>query len=366
MKKIISALIICAMFCVTLLAMVPVSAADAVTREDLKEKIDLAESLDKEKYTNASWSSVASALETAKATYDKDNSSSIKIRMAYEGLDNALNSLVVDTAELDALISKADKLMEDDRNVQKFGYEEGDYTADSRNAFKTVLEEARTAKTSNDVEAVDAATASLGEAFDKLVRNTVPSSVAKKLADLMEHADYLIPSDFSDSAWKMVELKVKQGKEAPNDMRVSVYVKAMTELETALKNLTEDKKNIPPLPTLDYQNIDKLIKYVDDNFTPSMFTEDSWNNLKKAYDEAKTIRETTKRQSELDAAYEKLNNARKSLVVAPLPVDSGSSSTDANNQNSDQGGCNSFVGVSVAVVAAVCVLGTAVILKKKD
>jgi hypothetical protein len=371
MKKIISALIICAMLCATLLAIVPASAANA-TREELKEKIDFVGTLVEADYTAATWKDLQGVLETAKKAYDNASTGAYMINLNYNSLVQSIEALKVNTSELDALIEKAAALETADASIKKLGYEQGDFTAESWAEFKPAIDKAKADKASNDVATVKAAVVELQAALDKVVFNPIPAEITTKLTTLLELADILIPTDYSDSAWGMVEIKVEQAKKASEDMRISVHNTAATQLETALKNLTEEKV-LPTPPVLDYSYIDKIINYIDDNFTEDMFTAETWAALKAAYDEAKQVRETTKKQAELKAAYDKLNAARKNLVEAPKSQATGAptTSTEAPQATSDDVvddlvGCGGFVATSVAVVAIVSVLGTAVVLKKKD
>jgi hypothetical protein len=294
------------------------------------------------------------------------------INLNYNSLVQSIEALKVNTSELDALIEKAAALETADASIKKLGYEQGDFTAASWATFQEAVQAAKDAKATNDLDTITAGTAAFKAAMEKIEYNPIPADLTKKLEDLLELADILIPADYSDSAWGMVEIKVEQAKKASEDMRISVHNTAATQLETALKNLTEEKV-LPTPPVLDYSYIDKIINYIDDNFTEDMFTAETWAALKAAYDEAKQVRETTKKQAELKAAYDKLNAARMNLVEAPKSQATGAptTSTEAPQATSDDVvddlvGCGGFVATSVAVVAIVSVLGTAVVLKKKD
>ena len=366
MKKIISALIICAMLFATLLAVVPASAA--TPREDLAAAIAKAEALDGTIYSKDSWDNLQNNLKTAKEAYDNENTSDLILNMNIGTLNAAINALKFDTTEMDELIKYVDQLEKDSNNAVRLGYTQGDFTSDTLAALKAAVDAAKAAKVTNTVDAIATATADLKAAVEGIKFNPIPADMAAKLAQYLELADILIPEDWSDSAWGMVELKVQQAADCADDQRISTQHKVVTELETALKNLTPDK-SLPTPPVLDYSYLDEIINYIDTSFSADMFTEDSWAVLKAAYDNAKTVRETTKKQVELKAAYDKLNNARKALVLAPkaevtdAPTEAP---TDAPADTTEPAGCGGFVATSVVVVAAVSVLGTAVVLKKKE
>lgn len=367
MKRIISALIICAMLFATLLAVVPASAEELTTREKLKEQIDIATALTGDVYSEATWSTLQNAIESAQAAYDNTSSTELILNMQLSNLKSAIAALRVDTSELDALLAYVDTLEAASESVKRLGYEQGDFTAESWEAFLPAIDAAKAAKASNDVDTIAAGVVAFEEAIAEIEFNPIPAEMAANLATYLELADILIPEDFSDSAWGMVELKVAQAEELKDDQRISTQQKVVAELETALRNLDPDKE-LPKPPVLDYSYLDELIKYIDDSFTADMFTEESWAALMTAYDNAKKVRETTKKQAELYAAWETLNTERQKLVLAPKPTETDPPATEppATEPPAEEAGCGGFVATSVVVVAAVATLGTAVVLKKKE
>ena len=163
----------------------------------------------------------------------------------------------------------------------------------------------------------------------------------------------------------MVDSKVKQAKAVANDKRLSANVTAANQLDTALRNLDPDKE-LPKPPVLDYVYIDGLFAHID-SFSPDMFTAESWAELKKVYDEVKKVRETSKKQAEINDAAVKLYNAQKKLVLAPEPVETDPPATQpaaTTPADDTAGGCGGTIAIGATVVVAV--LGTAIVLKKKD
>ena len=354
MKKIISALIICAMLFATLLAVVPASAA--TPREALAEQIAIAEALDATVYSKDSWDNLQKNLTSAKEAYANESTSDLILNLNVGTLKGAIGSLKFDTTELDALIAEVAALESASNGAKKNGYTQGDFTAASWEAFLPVYQAAKDAKAANTLEGITQATADLKAAMATIKFNPIPADMAAKLAELVELADILIPTDYSDSAWGMVELKIQQYEDCKDDQRISTQHKVVTELETALKNLMPDK-SLPTPPVLDYSYMDNLIAHID-TFSANMFTAESWAVLKAAYDNAKTVRETTKKQSELHEAYLALENARKTLELAPTPVETDPPATEpaATTPVEEPAGCGGFVAT----------LGTAVVLKKKE
>ena len=365
MKKIISALIICAMLFATLLTIVPASAA--TTREQLKEQIDIAEALAPDNYSKTSWDNLQKNLAAAKDAYANEGTSELILNMQLGTLKDAIKGLKIDTTELDALLAMVDELEEASNGVKKNGYEQGDFTPASWETFLVAVQAAKDAKASNDLDTITAGTAAFKEAMDKIEFNPIPEAMTKQLAELLELADILIPADFSDSAWGMVELKVAQAEELKDDLRISTQYKVVTELDTALRNL-DPNKELPKPPVLDYSYLDDIIAFIE-SLGADMFTAESWAEVQTAYENAKNVRATTKKQAELYDAWEKLNSARKKLVEAPKPVETDPPATQPVATTApveDVAGCGGFVATSVAVVAVVATLGTAVVLKKKE
>ena len=153
MKKIVSAIIICAMMLATLLAVVPASAADP-TRDDLKALIDAVEVLDETKYTKVTWDALKKPLDEAKKVYDDANQPAVMVKISYQQLESVFKALKVETKEIKALIEKADDLVE------------SDYTPESWTAFQAILDQVRLDSSSNDVATIDAAVVTLTEALD--------------------------------------------------------------------------------------------------------------------------------------------------------------------------------------------------------
>lgn len=364
MKRIISALIICAMLCATLLAIIPVSAANA-TKEDLAAKIAEAEALDSTNYSDKSWAALQAALKTAKETYEKADADPANVNLQYSALNDAIVALKVDTSAIDNIINRIKQVENDSNEIKKNGYPQGDYTEESWAALQTAIDDAKLAKASNDIETVKAGAVALQAAFDALEYNPVPEEITKKIADLLELADLLIPEEWPDAAWGMVDSKVKQAKAVANDKRLSANVTAANQLDTALRNLDPDKE-LPKPPVLDYVYIDGLFDHID-SFSPDMFTAESWAELKKVYDEVKKVRETSKKQAEINDAAVKLYNAQKKLVLAPEPVETDPPATQpvaTTPADDTAGGCGGTIAIGATVVVAV--LGTAIVLKKKD
>ena len=293
MKKIISAIILCAMLLATVLAVVPASAAD-LTRDDLKALIDQVEAMDSTKYTKESWKKVQTELGNAKKVYENADPLPTLIKMNYEQLEAAVNALKVDTTEISTLIKKADNLTETD------------YTPESWTAFQETLSKVKLDASSNDIPTIEAAMVTLTEALDTtLVALPVDEAVVVELANLLKLAAILVPEDYSDSAWGMVEIKVNQANETIAKPTITGYAVAIQQLNTALCNLTPEK--ILPIPAVpDVTPLVNIINYIDKNFTEDMFTAETWTALQEAYAPAVAFRDAGLKHAELREKYDEL------------------------------------------------------------
>ena len=293
MKKIISAMIICAMLLATLLAVVPASAADP-TRDDLKALLDQAAALDETKHTKVTWDALQKVVGDAQKIYDNPSATAVLIKINYNTLETSLKSLKVDTEEIDALIDKAKDLVETD------------YTPESWTAFQEIFAQVKADSDSNDVATVDAALVTLTESLDTvLVALPVDDAAVAELDELVKLAGLLVPTDYSDSAWGMVAIKIEQANETIAKPTITGYAVAIQQLNTALCNLTAEK--ILPIPAVpDVGPLVRIIEYIDSNFTEDMFTAESWAALKAAYDPAVALRDAGLKHAELREKYDDL------------------------------------------------------------
>ena len=296
MKKIVSAIIICAMLLATLLAVVPASAADP-TRDDLKTLIDAVEALDETKYTKVTWDALKKPLDEAKKVYDDATQPAVMVKISYQQLESVYKALKVETKEIKALIEKADDLVE------------SDYTPESWTAFQAILDQVRIDSSTNDVATVDAAIVTLTEALDTaLVAHPVEDAAVAELDELVKLAGLLVPTDYSDSAWGMVAMKLEQAAATKAKPTITGMQTAIQQLNTALCNLTVDK--VLPIPAVpDVTPLANILKYIDENFEESMFTAESWAALKGPYDAAVALRDAAVKHDELCNEYNDLYKA---------------------------------------------------------
>ena len=343
-----------------------------VTREMLKEQIDRATALVEAEYTKATWDALKLALDAAEEIYGKQIAVSTLLEPKYTALKKALREMKYETAALQAVINKANAINEASIFAEKLNFG-ADYTEATLTPFRTALNTAKTNVKSNDLTKINASITELEAAMAALVTNPAPQSMKDKCAELLELADLLIPADWPDAAWGMVEKKVKQAQDAPNDPKVSTYVKAATELETALKNLTNDKKTskevLPDPPVVDTAYLQDLIKWCDDNLVETAYTADSWKLLKQNYERAKGVVENPKKAEYVKSAWAALKDAKDKLVpVDPSVAATGDAATATPSGSEDivEVGCGGVVGTTAVVLTAVLGLGAAVVAKKRE
>ena len=328
MKKIISAIIICAMLLATVLAVVPASAADP-TRDDLKALLDQAAALDETKYTKVTWDALQKVVGDAQKIYDNPSATAVLIKINYNTLETSLKSLKVDTKEIDALIDKAKDLVETD------------YTPESWTAFQEVFAQVKADSDSNDVATVDAALATLTESLDTaLVALPVDETAVAELAELVKLAGLLVPTDYSDSAWGMVAMKLDQAAATVEKPTITGYQTAIQQLGTALCNLTVDK--VLPIPAVpDVTPLTNILTYIDDNFEENMFTAETWAALQAPYAEAVALRDAAIKHKELcdeyDDLYKTYVKARDNYIVYAEEIDKAQSRYEEALRDKEKG-----------------------------
>ena len=97
------------------------------------------------------------------------------------------------------------------------------------------------------------------------------------------------------------------------------------------------------------------------------YTAESWKALQDAIAAATALKETAKTKAETDAGLAALTAAKNALVAAEKPTEQPTEEPTAEpTEPAKKSGCGGFIATSVAVVAVVSVLGTAVALKKKE
>ena len=342
------------------------AALKEITLDDLYDMVEIAKEIEKEGFSDATWNALQNAIEDAE-NFCEDNADEIDVsdfdlKEYYSVLKKALGDMKYDTSALNALIGKAKLLYDNSTYAEKLGYG-SDYTKETYDPFVAAYNKAKEDVKSNDYDLITASTAALDAALAALDAVSVPDDLKTNLADLMDLADVLIPEEWSEAAWKMVEMKVEQANDAKNNVKVSTYVKAVKELEQALMNLTnedkQDKDKLPERPVVDTSYLDDLIKWCDDNLVESGYDADSWRKISEALTAARAVSENPRKAETVKAAYDRLLKAKNELVAVEGAAGDGSGD-DA------EGGCGGFIATTFVVMSATLALGATVVLRKKE
>ena len=135
--------------------------SDVPIKDALSETIKIADTVNKEDYTYASWSALKTAYDNAKELQSSTTATTSELTSAYTALRTAIDGLVsstVDTSKLEALITTAET------------YKAEDYTSDSFSVLTMAIENAKATLNngaSTQVE-IDAAKTALQTAIDGL------------------------------------------------------------------------------------------------------------------------------------------------------------------------------------------------------
>ncbi len=348
-----------------------IDALVKVTKDYLQTMVDTAKEIENKGFSTESWETFQSAIADAEE-FCEDGGSDRDLIKRYVALRDALKEMKYDTTELQKLISTANELADankyaektmyaaDGKNAKTYG---SDYTKETYATFTAALETAKTNVKSNDFDLIAASVTELGTAIKGLQPNVVPSELINRLNDLLDLAGALTSTDWEDTAWRMVDNKIKQAQSAPQNAKVSTYLKATTELETALKLLTnENKTDNTVLPAVPTYRLEHLIAWCDENLKETGYTAESWTELAAALASAKEIAAAPKRVKEVNAAYDRLFAAKDALVIAEATADGGE---DGDGEFTDVG-CGGAIATTAVVMTAVLGLGATVVLKKKD
>ncbi len=347
-----------------------IDALVKVTKAYLQEYVTKAKTVENKGFSADSWKTFQDAIADAEE-FCNEGGTERELHKRYGALRNAYNEMKYDTTELYKLINTAKGLVDsskyaektpcavDGKNAKTYG---GDYTEETYAKLTTALEKANEDVKSNDFDKIEASVAELNTAIKDLQPNVVPSELSRRLDDLVDLANALQKTDWEDTAWRMVESKVKQAQTAPQNAKISTYVKAVNELETALKLLTNESKTdntiLPAIPTY---KLEYLITWCDDNLAEASYTVETWTELSAALASAKEIAAAPARVKDVNSAYDRLFAAKEALAIAENAAGNNGGSDD-----STEGGCGGAIAATAVVMTAVLGLGTAVVIKKKE
>lgn len=321
--------------------------------DELNEEIAKYEDITADKYVSATWAAFSAAFEAAKAVRDNGDATAVDVREALAKLTEAYNALEekVDLSALEARVKEVNE-----------NYKSNDYTAKSFSNVTAALRKATDAIESNDTGA--SGLKALNDAIDAAIKALVKRAKFETLKPLVDSVGELSESDYTPESWEALTKALTPAEEAmkpANSATVSEAdeTKLVENLQAAIDALVK---------WADYTEINAILAEIRD-LKETDYTADSWKALQDLLTEVETLK-SNRNATELDTAdlLARLKTAKEALVSASGNNASSDDNNSGNNSTdkTEKKGCKSFVATSVAVVAVVTVLGTAVVLKKKE
>jgi hypothetical protein len=318
---------------------------------ELAKYADYAES----DYVSTTWAPFKAALDAADAL--KTNTNAINddvvkaiavISAAHEGLDKKANAEQIAT-----LVAKSDDA--------KTKYPSDDYTAHSHQVLINVIRAVNTAAEAEEVgvKELEKISADIDAAVAQLIKKYDFTDL-KALVESLTYEE----KDYTEDSWAAYSEALEAAKDSmkpgtANNVSAEKGAEYKTALEAAIEGL---------VGWADYTELDAEVKDIKDNLKAENYTDESWAALKAAMNELDALKSNRDATSIMaEELLAKIKAARAALVEAAAPTEAPTDAptTDGGDDSSD-GGCGGFIATSVAVVCAVSVLGTAVLLKKKE
>ncbi len=272
----------------------------SVDYSELLREIARAEVLVQSDYTADSWTKLQTALKAARtATTSTDQS---VVNNAAKNLKFAIDTLVsagsiVDYSELQNQIRRAESL------------NEKDYTADSWATMTKALAEAKKATSSQDQWVVDAASAGLRQAIDRLVRKTEEVVIDYSLlVNYIVQAEALNSAEFTANSWNNLTYALNVAKGCLESKSQDEVDRAANELIYAIRALVR----IGGDESVDYSELNRVIAEAE-ALNPKDYTKKSWQTVNDALYNALQAR-TSKDQNLVDYVTKELKAALELLV----------------------------------------------------
>ena len=304
-------------------------------------------------YTTTSWAAFAAALEAAKAVRANTEAVGSEVDAAIDALNAAGKALGKKVESTDALKARVDEIFAK--------YDKEAYTSIS---YKPLTDAIRIANGYIDTKDVSQAEIdAILKEFDAHIAALLPRADLTELKALVESSAALVEENYSAESWAAFTEALKAAQNAckiGNDAKVSVDEGAALKatLEAALAALVGNA---------DYTALDALLAEVK-ALKEADYTAETWKALADAIAAAEALKANTATiTTDVDAAIEAINAAKGALAKAEVPTEKPTEQpTEEPTEPAKKSGCGGFIATSVAVVAVVSVLGTAVALKKKE
>lgn len=268
---------------------------------ELNRQIAIAQGLNKDDYTSASWLVLDKAL--ADAINARTATTQEAVDAAAKALKDAIAALekkpVIDYTELLDAIEIAKQL------------NENDYTPESWSVFADALDAANKARTATSQAVVDAATKTLKDAIAALEKKPViPAVDYTELEAQIEAAKKLNKEEYTEASWEVLEKALADAIAARNyDAQPAVDAAAQA-LKDAIAGLVKKPVNV-----VDYTELNAQIA-IAQALIETEYTPDSWKVLADALEDAMKAKNSTS-QAEVDAAAKALKDAIAALEKKP-------------------------------------------------
>lgn len=256
----------------------------------LKELIEKAESLNKNKYTAESWARVAEALKAAQEVMDNPDATKEQVDTAYTALDKAQKQLIprqVTVEDLNMLTAECESL-----NAEG-------YTSDTWERFSNALSKAKEVAGKQDAtqEERNAAYIELVDARAALTADKT------KLTSLIDECDELNKTDYEEDIWIPFEVALENAKKAQENLDASPQ-----DVKDAYNTLLQKKDDLLKA------KLRKVIDECDRVEQEYYYLPEKWEAFNKALEDAKTvIGKENVTKAEIDNAIKALHDTLTDL-----------------------------------------------------
>ncbi|MFD1440071.1 Ig-like domain-containing protein [Lacticaseibacillus hegangensis] len=322
-------------------ALVKAPVTPNVDKTKLNKLILQANGLKAKDYTVESWAKFVDALTAANKVAADPEATQTSVDTATKTLDDAIKALVKAPVTSNVDKTKLNKLI-----IHANGLEAKDYTVESWTHFIDALIAANkvAADSGATQTTVDAATKTLGNAIESLVKTTVTPNVDKtKLNKLIVLANGLKAKDYTVESWaKFVDALTAANKVAADSKATQVTVDAAAKtLDDAIKALVK----APVTPAVDKTALNNLIAQ-SNGLKAEDYTAESWAKFIDALNAAnKVAADPEATQETVDTVANFLKATLDSLVPnsqtpqgeTELPTENGSNTSPKDQSGHETG-----------------------------
>ena len=265
----------------------------------LQEQINIANSLNKDDYTETTWAvledELADAIEALNATTQAEVDAAEKaLKDAIAGLEQK-PGVTVDYTELEAQIAIAQ------------GIDRDKYTDESLAVLDAALDTAIAARQSDSQAVVTAAAETLKKAIADLKEKPVNLVDYTELKAQIAIAEALKEEDYTAESWNVLKAALTEAKN-------NLTAETQAEVDAATKALKDAIAGLKKIPgvLVDYTELETQIA-IAQGLKEEDYTAESWKVLKEALADAIEAR-TSEAQPAVDAAAKALKDAIAGLV----------------------------------------------------